>query len=204
MVASVRFADGAPVNNFWNNRNRPSGPLFAKKTATDTPQPSGTMAKPSTTRTPAVSTAPSAGEKVSVAKLSGVQMSASGKMRFDHDIACGAFVGAFEVPGWNLSLEVLEITDPTSGRVERCEGWLRPNDMLAILTREFGKARLKASAIEIRPDAPPQQRAQLTKERDEWTRRTNEMRDQVICLLQSRHAYVKAGELGLRVLIPAP
>ena len=44
----------------------------------------------------------------------------------------------------------------------------------------------------------------LLKERDDWTRRTNEMRDQVVCLLQSRHAYVKAGELGLKVLIPPP
>ncbi len=188
------------MNNIWNNRNRPSGPLFAKKGATtDTPAPSGAVAKPSTARTPAVGAAPPAG-----AKLSGVQLSASGKMRFDHDIACGVFVGAFDVPGWVISLDVLEITDPTSGRVERCEGWLRPNDMLAILTREYGKSRQKASAVAIAPDAAPQLRAQLTKERDEANRRATEMRDQVVCLLQSRHAYVKAGELGLKVLIPAP
>lgn len=201
MVPRVRSADGAPVNNFWNNRNRPSGPLFSKKGAgtTDTPAPSGSLGKPSTTRTPAVGPA-----SASNAKLSGVQRSSSGRMKFDHDIACGVFVGAFEVPGWVISLDVLEITDPTSGRVERCENWLRPNDMLAILTREFGKSRIKASSVEIRPDTPPQQRTQLMKERDDWTRRTNEMRDQVVCLLQSRHAYVKAGELGLKVLIPPP
>ena len=188
------------MNNFWNNRSRPNGPLFAKKTATETVPPSGTTAKPATTRAPAVTAPPTA----SSAKLSGVHISSSGKMRFDHDIACGVFIGAFNVPGWVITLDCLEITDPTSSRVERCENWLRPNDMLAILTREYGKSRQKASAVEIRPDAPPQLRAQLTKERDEWTRRANEMRDQVVCLLQSRHAYVKAGELGLQILIPAP
>lgn len=126
------------------------------------------------------------------------------KTKFDHDIACGVVVGAFEVPGWVATLELVEVTDPTTGRVERFENWLRPNDMLAILTREFGKARQKASAVIIKPDAPPQMRAQLTKERDEWTRRQNEMREQVVCLLQTRHVYVRAKELGIKELIPAP
>jgi hypothetical protein len=184
------------VNNFWNNRTRPAGPLFKKSgVATQTPPPaSGSVP---TSKSNLSSSARSTSGKVD-------SLSSGPKTKFDHDIACGVYVGAFEVPGWVASLDVMEVTDPTSGRVERHENWLRPNDMLAILTREYGKARQKASAVVIAPDAQPHVRAQLTKEREESTRRTNEMRDQVVCLLQSRHVYVKAGELGLKVLIPAP
>lgn len=130
--------------------------------------------------------------------------SVSSKTRFDHDIACGVFVGAFDVPGWIASLEVVEITDPTSGRIERIDNWLRPNDMLAILTKEYGKARQKASVVVVDMNTAPHLRAQQAKEREEWMRRQSEMRDQVVCLLQSRHVYVRAKELGIKELIPAP
>ncbi len=126
------------------------------------------------------------------------------RMKFDHDIACGVNVGAFDVPAWVASLEVVDVTDPSTGRVERIDNWLRPNGMLAILTKEFDRSRQKASAVVIKPDAPPQLRAQQPKERDEWNRRVTEMRNQVVCLLQTRHVYVRAKELGIKELIPAP
>lgn len=193
------------MSNFWNNRSRPAGPLFGKKSGVTEQTPPPPPAAPSGT-VPAAKT--SAVASPSSVRASAISSSSSGsyrsKMRYDHDFACGVFVGAFDIPGWVVSLEVLEVTDATSGRVDRVENWLKPNDMLAILTKEFGKARQKASAVAIKPDAPPQQRSQLTKERDEWTRRMNEMRDQVVCLLQTRHVYVRAKELGVKELIPAP
>lgn len=189
------------MNNFWNNRSQPAGPLFGKKggvsAQTPPPAPSGTA-----------SAAKSSATNLSSSRSSAAKSESSGiagpRLKFDHDIACGVFVGAFDVPAWVASLEVIELTDPSTGRVERIDNWLRPNDMLAILTKEFGKARQKASAVVIKPDAPPQQRAQQAKERDEWTRRVNEMREQVVCLLQTRHVYVRAKELGIKELIPAP
>ena len=189
------------MNNFWNNRSQPAGPLFGKKsgvTAQTPPPSSGT----------ASAGKPSASNSSSTSRSSAAKSAASGvggvRVKFDHDIACGVYVGAFDVPAWVASLEVVELTDPQTGRVERVDNWLRPNDMLAILTREFGRARQKASAVVIKPDAPPQQRAQQTKERDEWTRRVTEMREQVVCLLQTRHVYVWVRELGIKELIPAP
>ncbi len=188
------------MNNFWNKRTQQVGPLFGKKSGvTATPQSlSGTVSTSksgltgSTTRQPAAKADSVVGSSPMV------------RMKFDHDIACGVFVGAFDVPAWVVSLEVIELTDPQTGRVERYDNWLRPNDMLAILTKEFGRARQKASAVVIKPDAPPALRAQQMKERDEWNRRVTEMRDQVVCLLQTRHVYVRVKELGVKELIPAP
>lgn len=189
------------MNNIWNNRNRSPGPLFGKKSGVtaQTPPPSSSGTLPAGKTSLSQSTS-------SLSRSSAGKMDSSGvigtRMKFDHDIACGVYVGAFDVPAWVASLEVIELTDPSTGRVERIDNWLRPNDMLAILTKEFGRARQKASAVVIKPDAPPQQRAQQTKERDEWTRRQNEMRDQVVCLLQTRQVYTRVKELGIKELIP--
>ncbi len=187
------------MNNFWNNRNPQPGPLFAKKSAAAPSDKSGVVPAPNSNLSKSGTTSSS----VRAANPSGI-ISGSNKTRFDHDIACGVFVGAFEVTGWVASLEVLEITDPVSGRIERIDNWLRANDMLAILTKEYGKARQAASSVVVDMNAPPHQRAQQTKERDEWMRRQVDMREQVVCLLQSRQAYVRAKELEIKVLIPAP
>ncbi|QEL14191.1 hypothetical protein [Limnoglobus roseus] len=175
------------MKNFWanGNSNPTSGSLFNKKSSIS---PAATP--PGTTTPPP--------KAASSARMPGLSLSTpapldptSVKVPFDHDYACGVFVGAFAIPTMTVTLDVVEVTDPTTKRVERTENWLRTNDMLAILTREYGKAQQKLAAL------PPG----AAKDRDDATRRLTEVRDQVVCVLHSRRAYHRVKEAGIRVLI---
>lgn len=127
---------------------------------------------------------------------------ATPKAKFDHDFACGVFVGAFDIPGMSVTVDVVEITDPTTKRVERTENWLRTNDMLAILTREYDKAQKRLFGLPKPPPPPPGRPAPpASKDWEDANRRLTEVRDQVVCVLHSRRAYHRVKEAGIRVLI---
>jgi hypothetical protein len=190
---------------FWDQK-RTAGPLFGKKTGgAETAADSHssvklTVAKPEPAPPPKAASASSTtvAAPTPPPKSSGMNQAA---LKFDHDIACGVLVGAFDIPGMIATVEIVERTDPATKKTERTQEWLRTNDMLAILTRSYGAEKAKLSGLAIPSTASAQLRGQLTKERDEITRRLNDLREQIVCLLHSRRAYHKAKENGITILV---
>lgn len=206
------------MKNFWSNNNSPtSGSLFGKKSSVSpaaTPPPA---APPATAPGAKASSIAPGAKSSSMGRMSSSSLSAAAtpppgknatlsdtgaRAKFDHDYACGVFVGAFDIPGMSVTVDVVEITDPGTKRVERTENWLKTNDMLAILTREFDKAQKRLFSI---PKPPPPQPGRpappVNKDWEDANRRVTEVRDQVVCVLHSRRAYHRVKEAGIRVLI---
>ncbi len=194
------------MNNFWNRSNKTNGPLFGKSDPpAPPPPPPPSAATPPPTKTPGSNP----GLKSTVSNLSAksspklTPITESGVVRaagFDHDLACGVFVGAFDIPNLGVSVDAVEVTDPVSRRTVRLENWLRTNDMLAILTREYDKARKRLESLPP-PPPPAPGRPAASKDYQDAERRVTEVRDQVVCLLHSRRAYHRAKEAGIRILI---
>ncbi len=171
------------MKNFWANGNNRSNSesVFGKKSGLSTPTPP-------TAGAPLPKTSSSSRMAGLSSRTPAPIVSPLTKIRFDHDFACGVFVGAFAIPSMVVTLEVVEITDPVLKKVDRTDNWLNTNDMLAILTREYGKAQQKLAAA-------------TGAARDEATRRVTEVRDQVVCVLHSRRAYHRAKDAGIRILL---
>jgi hypothetical protein len=194
------------MNDFWNNRSRPMGSILKMKPGTTT-EPTATPPPPSTgsssqMKIKAVGPAPTpASPPPPPPSAPKSELRSAVKLNFDHDIACGVYAGVFEYPAMTVSVNAVEFTHPLTNRTERTEHWLRTNDMLAILIRELEKAKLELTNATVRPDTPPNQRAQLIKQREEAVRRTSDLREQIACLLLSRRAYMKAEEQGITILV---
>jgi hypothetical protein len=199
--------------DFWKQSNRSSGPLFGKKT----PGPNDTTLDPkSSGQIPGAKAEAAKPEQKSAATKSTINLKVAATntpmptsglsraaLKFDHDLACGVMVGAFEIPGMVVTIDTVEHVDPNTKRAERTSEWLRTNDMLAILTRTYGMEQQKLSQFPTSPMVGMQSKNQQMKDREEVNRRLNELREQIVCLLHSRRAYHKAKEHGITVLIPA-